>query len=526
MRGARRTAGRRPGDDRRTGRRAGRLNPVAARWRPAVALLATLALLGPVGWLWWSSLLPTPYAVTDMGHVDDGGVPLPGPAGHHAGAAAHGGHGGQAVGGRTVGVDTLRETSTAPPAVSLTLTARRDRIALPTGRVLDGYTLNGTSPGPLIRVRQGDVLQVRLVNADVAEGVTLHWHGVDVPNGDDGTAGVTQDAVPPGGEFVYRFLARDAGTYWYHSHQVADSQVQRGLYGALVVEPRDGPPVRDVVATAHLYDGARLLDGRSPTLAVPAAPGERVRVRVVNTDNGPTSAWVTGAPFRLVAIDGTDVHGPSPVEGRSVPVTAGGRADLEVTVPPGGARVEIGGNAAVVLGAGPGPPPSPRPEQALDPLGYGTPAPLGFDPAAAARTFGYAIGRRPGFLDGVPGLWWTVNGRMWPDVPMFMVAEGEVVRMRISNDSGEVHPMHLHGHHAVVLSRDGVPSTGSPWWVDSLDVADGESYEVALLADNPGVWMDHCHNLTHPSEGLVAHLMYAGVSTPYRVGGPVGNDPE
>jgi FtsP/CotA-like multicopper oxidase with cupredoxin domain len=107
-----------------------------------------------------------------------------------------------------------------------------------------------------------------------------------------------------------------------------------------------------------------------------------------------------------------------------------------------------------------------------------------------------------------------------------MVREGDVVRMRISNTSGEVHPMHLHGHHAVVLARDGVPATGSPWWVDSLDVPDGATFDVAFVADNPGLWMDHCHNLAHPKQGLVAHLMYEGVTTPYRAGADTPNDPE
>ena len=65
--------------------------------------------------------------------------------------------------------------------------------------------------------------------------MTLHWHGVDVPNAEDGVAGVTQDAVPAGGEFTYRFVADDAGTYWYHSHQVSDDEVRGGLFGALVV---------------------------------------------------------------------------------------------------------------------------------------------------------------------------------------------------------------------------------------------------------------------------------------------------
>jgi FtsP/CotA-like multicopper oxidase with cupredoxin domain len=85
--------------------------------------------------------------------------------------------------------------------------------------------------------------------------------------------------------------------------------------------------------------------------------------------------------------------------------------------------------------------------------------------------------------------------------------------------------MHLHGHHAVVLSRDGVKATGSPWWFDSLNVKDGETFVVAFVADNPGIWMDHCHNLKHAQQGLVTHLMYEGVTTPYRVG-HAGNEPE
>ncbi|WP_432993733.1 multicopper oxidase domain-containing protein [Dactylosporangium sp. CA-233914] len=86
--------------------------------------------------------------------------------------------------------------------------------------------------------------------------------------------------------------------------------------------------------------------------------------------------------------------------------------------------------------------------------------------------------------------------------------------------------MHLHGHHAVVLSGNGVAATGSPWWTDSLEVADGEAYEIAFVADNPGVWVDHCHNLSHAAEGLLAHLAYTGVATPYRIGGGGHNHPE
>jgi FtsP/CotA-like multicopper oxidase with cupredoxin domain len=143
---------------------------------------------------------------------------------------------------------------------------------------------------------------------------------------------------------------------------------------------------------------------------------------------------------------------------------------------------------------------------------------LPFDAEHPDRRFKYEIGRRPGFVDGKPGMWWSINGPLFPDVPMFAVEEGDVVVMDLKNSSGETHPMHLHGHHAVVLSRNGEAATGSPFWMDSLEVRSGERYRIAFLADNPGIWMDHCHNLPHAAQGLVAHLMYAGVSTPYRVG--------
>ena len=59
-----------------------------------------------------------------------------------------------------------------------------------------------------------------------------------------------------------------------------------------------------------------------------------------------------------------------------------------------------------------------------------------------------------------------------------------------------------------------------------MNVADKENYDIAFVADNPGIWMDHCHNLQHAAQGMVAHLMYAGVTTPYVIGGPPDNQPE
>ncbi len=490
--------------------------------RLIVACLATAALLVPLAWLWAASLLPDEYSVMDMGYADYGGGSVdPAEMSHLRNSSSR---------ADEVDVSTLVADPETSADVKVDLVARKERFELKSGREVDGYTLNGESPGPVIRAEQGDLVQVSVRNESVPDGMTLHWHGVDVPNAMDGVAGVTQDAVLEGESFEYRYVADEVGTYWFHSHQVSHEQVRGGLFGTLIVAPKNvDPTVLDVPAVAHTYEGVRTINGREGDLPVEAAPGQRARVRVVNTDNGPMSVWVGGASYRVLAVDGTDLNKPTPVTDKSVVVTAGGRADLEVVMPADGSgvRVVMGGSTAVVLGTGSPEVSEPsQPDESLDLLGYGTPAPIGFDPADADRRFEFVIGRRPGFVDGRPGLWWTVNGNLYPNVPMFMVSEGDIVRMRIENKSGQVHPMHLHGHHAVVLSRNGVEATGSPWWTDSLNVADGESYDVAFVADNPGVWMDHCHNLPHAAEGLIAHVGYTGYTTPFRIGGKRDNEPE
>jgi FtsP/CotA-like multicopper oxidase with cupredoxin domain len=178
-----------------------------------------LALAAGVGWvakLWYDSRLPGSYGVMDYGSLDTGGGARLQPGGH-----AHG----------AVSVSNLKGPRTGTPDARFALTARRAEIRLASGKVVDALTFNGMSPGPELRVREGDLVEVVLTNADVETGVTLHWHGVDVPNGEDGVAGVTQDAVRPGERYVYRFRAEQRGTFWYHTHQVSSKEVRRGLFG-------------------------------------------------------------------------------------------------------------------------------------------------------------------------------------------------------------------------------------------------------------------------------------------------------
>jgi len=475
--------------------------------------------------MWQQSLLPSSYSVMDMGYLDyGGGAKAAGDmAGHHMSGD-----------GKTVSVRELTADPNRKAAQTVELLARQGRVKLASGRVIDGYSINGTSPGPTIEAAPGQLLEVHVKNENVAGGISLHWHGVDLPNAEDGIAGVTQDAILPGQTYTYRFVAQE-GTYWYHSHQVSHEQVIGGLFGALVVDPRFGSlryQGSDFTAIAHTYAGTRTLNGREGVstdhLTMPRPGMNEARVRIVNTDNGTLQAWSSTA-YKVDAVDGRAINRPTWVTGKRIGVPAGGRADLTVRVPAkGAARVQLGAATALVVQAHKGaePPKPAQPAEALDLLSYGSPRKEAITSQKPDRTFQYSIGRRLGFLDGKPGYWWTVNGHLYPNIPMFMVREGDVVRFHIENHSGESHPMHLHGHHALVVARDGKPVSGAPLWVDSIDVDNGETMDLLFRADNPGIWMDHCHNLTHAAEGLVAHLMYEGVTTPYVVGGKADNQPE
>ncbi len=493
-----------------------------ARVRLIVGLALTLAIVGPLGWMWWDSRLPSTYSVMDMGELDYGGGP---------GASSSQHHGMENMShGSAVSVADLGTTSNRPADVVVDLTARQGKVELASGETVEGFSLNGSSPGPLIEATVGQLVEVRLHNASVKDGVTLHWHGVDVPNAQDGVAGITQDAVEVGEDHTYRWVAPDAGTFWYHAHQQSHPQVSGGLFGGVLIHPADREPgVRDIVAMTHLYEAQST---RERPHFLPSRAGRARRAGA-----GP------GGEHRQRSSERVDQYALRAACGRWVRRQQAHRGLRSVRWHPRRGTGRPGGAGAGRRVCRPGRHarrcrPHPRahvqhaPRRSRSPptpwtcSTYGSPEDVGFDKAQPDRKFEYSVGRRPGFLDGKPGLWWSVNGELYPDMPMFVVREGDVAQVRMSNNTGEVHPMHLHGHHAVVLSRNGKKATGSPWWFDSLDVQKGETFEVAFEADNPGIWMDHCHNLKHAREGMVTHLMYEGVTTPYKLGSDSGNTPE
>lgn len=478
-----------------------------------LAILLALALAGWLGWSWYDSRLPGTYSVMDFGEPDYGGGR---PSTH-----VHTGHG--------VSVADLKGPRGKADLV-VTLRALETKVRLDSGKTVDALTFNGEVPGPELRVRRHGLVEVILLNENIDKGVSIHWHGVDVPNAEDGVAGVTQQAVRPGERYTYRFRADQRGTFWYHSHQFSARQVKRGLFGAFVIEPAH-PPKETVDLTVPVHTlGGRQLFGRSDVLLQRTVPPRRqVRLRLINTDDVPRRFELDGAPFRVLAIDGVDLNRPTLIDGQPIELGAGARYDLGFEMPLHAVSLGlVGAKGGVVLGPrGAAPAPQKTVGPIFDPATYGAPvaAALGAK-ARYDRHFTVDIGRRLGFVNGRPGYHWSINGKLFPNAPVLVVRKGDLVRMTIANHSGKVHPMHLHGHHLLVLSRNGKPVSGSPWWVDILNVKADETYDVVFRANNPGVWMFHCHNLPHATDGLVTHLVYEGVTTPFRVGGHAHNHPE
>lgn len=423
-----------------------------------------------------------------------------------------------------VSCDSLTASESSAPIRKFDLTAARTTLKLENGKTVHAWTFNGSSPGPELRVTEGDKVVITLHNKDIEDGVSIHWHGIAVPCSQDGIAGVTQDAVPPGAQFTYTFLApATPGTYWYHSHQMSSIQVSKGLLGALIVEPKGGFE-SDVSETTALYQqlgSSILLNGSTEGLAVPGRPSEQVRLRLINAGNETMKFFVDGAPFRVVAMDGHDLHEPGLLEEMIVPIGAGQRYDLIIEVPKTGKVIVSSPSAKslpITIGSGSEPHHSEGGET-FSFVDYGTP--LHNDPTLkvqADRHFELNLGQTL-FVK-------SINGKAFTDIPPMIVKEGEHVFLTVSNTGGGDHPFHVHGHVFRVLSKNGVALRGSPVYLDTLLTKKGETYEVYLEANNPGLWMVHCHNLEHASMGMSMMLNYEGVTTPYRVGTKSGNLPD
>jgi len=186
------------------------------------------------------------------------------------------------------------------------------------GVTVQAWTYNGTVPGPTIHVRQGDHLKIIVTN-ELPEPTTVHWHGLQVPADMDGVPGMSQAPIQPGQTFVYEFTADDPGTYMYHTHYDDLNQLDKGLYGAFVVDPAKPAPEkydRDylmLLSSWRIFSGSEnyfSIDGKSYPLTKPylVRHGDRVRIRIINISGTEFHTMhFHGHRFQVVAVDGQNV---------------------------------------------------------------------------------------------------------------------------------------------------------------------------------------------------------------------------
>ncbi|QVQ52675.1 multicopper oxidase domain-containing protein [Spiractinospora alimapuensis] len=226
-----------------------------------------------------------------------------------------------------------------------------------------------------------------------------------------------------------------------------------------------------------------------------------------------------------MAVDGRDLNEPDDIEEQGLRLPAGGRYDVTFTMPEGpvallidhdpdgGLRVRPEDAASEEMPDGVG---DTRAWPDLDFFDYGEPAELPFDrDGPFDREFDMVLDRGLARVGGVPAYAQTVNGYAFPTIPTQLVDAGDLVLLTLVNRSFEPHPWHLHGHTVYVLERNGQVPSGSPIPHDTFDVLPGETWVVGFQASNPGLWMNHCHDLRHAHDGMMLRLDYTGISSPF-----------
>lgn len=231
-----------------------------------------------------------------------------------------------------------------------TLTAEVVQWPIMEGVTMTAYTYNGMVPGPLLRVTAGDKVRVVLQN-QLPEATSIHWHGILVPNEMDGVAGVTQEGVQPGETFTYEFVAKPSGSFMYHSHTDSDKQVGLGLYAPFIIDPAQPESPAPDVDVIMMLSEARVVDGQTyeampmagaepnyfvingkafpATETIPVKKGDRVRIRFMGIGQFVHPMHLHGMPFKIVATDGYPVPEAAQLTKDTVLVAPGERYDVE-----------------------------------------------------------------------------------------------------------------------------------------------------------------------------------------------------
>lgn len=420
----------------------------------------------------------------------------------------------------------------AAPAGSKIIEARPGKAKIGNAET-DILGFDGTAPGPVLRYRQGQDLDVRLVNR-LDLPATIHWHGLRGENAMEGVAPLTQAAVAPGGSFDYRRRLPDPGLFCYRPSVYGKTPelMGRGLKGLLLVdEPDPLPADHDLLLVLDDwrlddqgrpeggFDGAAEARGQGRVGSLLAVNGKaapatqefpanaRVRLRLANLANARIMilSFDGVQPF-VVAIDSQPCEAFEPVR-RSIPVAPGARFELIFDMPATeGAKARVilrgpndGGSdlfVATAKGA--------RAEKRG--LIYSLPQNPALPPEiklANARKVDLVIEPAPAGAEPA----WMINGapgKGYEGPPLLRVSRGAAVTLGYVNKSKVALAMHVHGH-AMRLLHD-LDDGWEPYWRNAVIVPAGKTKHVAFVAENSGKWAIHDDILEHEAGGLATWM--------------------
>jgi FtsP/CotA-like multicopper oxidase with cupredoxin domain len=411
------------------------------------------------------------------------------------------------------------------------------------GRTVHTWSYGGAVPGAPIRINSGEVLRATIANQLPAD-TTVHWHGLALRNDADGVPDVTQPPIRSGTTFTTQFAVAHPGTYWFHPHH--GTQLDRGLYAPLIVDdPQerggyddewlvvlddwlDGDPDavladlrRGMGGGGHMTMGASssllggdagdvryphfLLNGRLSTAphTFQGRPGARIRLRIINA-GGDTAFRVALGGHRM-QVTHTDGFPIQPIDTDALLVGMGERYDAIVTLAGGAfpfvALAEGKNDAAFALvrtAAGAAPTAQARPRELNGRIVAYRQLKATDAVRLPARSTDRTIMLK--LTGGMMAYDWGFNGKRYDPRQIEAVRAGERVQLDLVNTTTMWHPVHLHGH-TFAIGDDGPRK-------DTAIVLPGQTLSVRFDADNPGLWMIHCHNVYHAESGMMTLVGY------------------
>jgi FtsP/CotA-like multicopper oxidase with cupredoxin domain len=396
------------------------------------------------------------------------------------------------------------------------------------------YAYAGAIPGPLIRLKQGEELELKFANK-LAEPTTLSFPGLRATNGAAGVGGLTQERLKPGDAADIRFTPPDSGFNLYlpRAGSTDASQQGRGLFGPIIVEEAKAPEVDfdaavvlsdwNIDASGRIKDdfadpaigrgsgrkgGVVFANGASAPLKLETRPGARVRLRLGNVATARlATVAITGAKTLIVAVDGQPSEPFEPLKNQ-FPMGPGARFELMFDMPRNlGAdvRLDLRGDPgaadhpfiAIVSGGEPVASRSEPPRLAANPR---LPAEIALE---SAKRCDFAV-------SGGGSQAFSVNGATfvdWAPKPAYVIPRGQPAVFALANKTADVQAIRLWGHVGRLLHS--MDDGWEPYWRDTFLIQPGRSAHVAFIADNPGKW---------PLESAIPEHRAAGVAAWFQVG--------